>query len=270
MSGASKAIYELVTGIFSTKADDIIDPRPEDLTDLAGQVFRSELPQLKDKVFPNKEAMRRVEENVTRSLNKKPKETKEAFEPNPMFMEVDETPKQKMLSAEKEQDIFVNRERDYKTDFRNKYEDDSMVYDPNSDSYDMPLNKVYGLNEQMDNLTTFQGAVRQTDPIGIRSTELISFYSTLDNTVDEIFKRTAKNRPGKKGIKGSDLLKRFADSEVKQSELKFINFNSRIKEKEFYTEADLRDVIGNSGIRVVANVRTDNKGTQYGGFTKDK
>ena len=268
MSGASKAIYELVTGLFSTKADNIIDPGPEELTDLAGQVFRSELPQLKDKVFPNKEAMRRVEENVTRSLNKKPKETEEAFETNPMFMEVDETPKQKMLSAEKEQEIFSKREKDYTTDFRNKYEDDAMVYDPVDDSYDMPLDKAMTLNEQMDNLTTFEGAVRQTDPIGIRPTELISFYSTLDNTVDEIFKRTAKNRPGERGIKGSDLLKRFSDSKVKQSELKFINFNSRIKEKEFYTEADLRDVIGNSGIRVVANVRKNDSGTYYGNYQR--
>jgi len=264
MSGASKAIYELVTGIFSTKADDIIDPGPEELTDLAGQVFRSELPQLKDKVFPNKEAMRRVEENVTRSLNKKPKETEQAFETNPMFMEVDETPKQK----EKRLDLFNNREMNYKVDVLNRVQDDAMVYDPADDIYAMPLDRSMTINEQMDNLTTFQGAVGKTDPIGIRSTELISFYSTLDNTVDEIFKRTAKNRPGKKGIKGSDLLKRFADSEVKQSELKFINFNSRIKEKEFYTEADLRDVIGNSGIRVVANVRTNNKGTQYGGFQR--
>ena len=64
MSGASKAIYELVTGIFSTKADDIIDPGSEDLTDLAGQVFRSELPQLKDRTFETKEAMRKVEGKI--------------------------------------------------------------------------------------------------------------------------------------------------------------------------------------------------------------
>ena len=43
MSGASKAIYELVTGIFSTKADDIIDPRPVSLV--------SQLDEIKGKTF---------------------------------------------------------------------------------------------------------------------------------------------------------------------------------------------------------------------------
>jgi len=292
MSGASKAIYELVTGIFSTKADDIIDPGPEELTDLAGQVFRSELPQLKNRTFETKEAMRKVEGNINRSLTKKPKEPKEAFETNPMFMEVDETPKQKAIRKDKERIDFFDREENYKITKEQQLLSDASRYDPDSDEYVVPISSGTLADEQMENLTTFDEAFsfNASDPLegryvnnylrvsGVggdeidgsaifRKDELISFYSTLDNTVDEIFKRTAKNRPGEKGIRGSDLLKRFADSEVKQSELKFINFNSRIKKDEFYTEADLRDVIGKSGIRVVANIKK-NSDTRYGNYQR--
>jgi len=249
MSGASKAIYELVTGLLSTKADDIIDSGPEELTDLAGQVFRSELPQLKDRTFETKEAMRKVEGNIQRSLTKKPKEPKEAFETNPMFKEVDETPKQRKM----EEARVLQREEDYI--------DDRSTYVIFGDETDAERRKLDAFNTQMDNLTTFNDAYGSyiKDPLDVvRKDELISFYSTIDNTVDEIFKRTAKNRPGERGIRGRELLASFQRSNVKKSELKFIGFENRIKPDEFYTEANLKDIIDKSGIRVSANIKKDN------------
>ena len=267
MSGASKAIYELVTGIFSTKADDIIDPGPVSLV--------SQLDEIKGKTFKDIETKNQVEANIIKNRSKLDKQTKEAFEPNPMFMEVDETPKQAAFENIKERDAFESRERNYETEFEGKIINSDLIGQnideslPGKDRLDLIRSD---LSNRMEGFTNFNDAYGSsiTDPLAgsgpmgeivsgvsipVRSNELISFYSTADNTVDEIFKRTAKNRPGERGIKGSDLLKRFADSKVKQSELKFINFNSRIKEKEFYTETDLKDIIEKSGIRVIANIK---------------
>ena len=267
MSGASKAIYELVTGIFSTKADDIIDPGPVSLV--------SQLDEIKGKTFKDIETKNQVEANIIKNRSKLGKQTKEAFEPNPMFMEVDETPKQAAFENIKERDTFESRENKYKNRTETAIVNSDLVgqnIDESLPAADRWASVVSDVNNRMEGLTNFNDAYGSsiTDPLAgsgpmgeivsgvsipVRSNELISFYSTADNTVDEIFKRTAKNRPGERGIKGSDLLKRFSDSKVKQSELKFINFNSRIKEKEFYTETDLKDIIEKSGIRVVANIK---------------
>ena len=267
MSGASKAIYELVTGIFSTKADDIIDPGPVSLV--------SQLDEIKGKTFKDIETKNQVEANIIKNRSKLDKQTKEAFEPNPMFMEVDETPKQAAFENIKERDAFESRENKYKNRTETAIVNSDLVgqnIDESLPAADRWASVVSDVNNRMEGLTNFNDAYGSsiTDPLAgsgpmgeivsgvsipVRSNELISFYSTADNTVDEIFKRTAKNRPGERGIKGSDLLKRFSDSKVKQSELKFINFNSRIKEKEFYTETDLKDIIEKSGIRVVANIK---------------
>ena len=267
MSGASKAIYELVTGIFSTKADDIIDPRPVSLV--------SQLDEIKGKTFKDIETKNQVEANIIKNRSKLDKQTKEAFEPNPMFMEVDETPKQAAFKSSKERSAFESRENKYKNRTETAIVNSDLVgqnIDESLPAADRWASVVSDVNNRMEGLTNFNDAYGSsiTDPLAgsgpmgeivsgvsipVRSNELISFYSTADNTVDEIFKRTAKNRPGERGIKGSDLLKRFADSKVKKSELKFINFNSRIKEKEFYTETDLKDIIEKSGIRVIANIK---------------
>ena len=70
MSGASKAIYELVTGIFSTKADDIIDPGPVSLV--------SQLDEIKGKTFKDIETKNQVEANIIKNRSNLDKQTKEA------------------------------------------------------------------------------------------------------------------------------------------------------------------------------------------------
>ena len=182
-----------------------------------------------------------------------------------MFKEVDETPKQRKM----EEARVLQREEDYI--------DDRSTYVIFGDETDAERRKLDAFNTQMDNLTTFNDAYGGyiKDPLDVvRKDELISFYSTIDNTVDEIFQRTAKNRPGERGIRGRELLASFQRSKVKKAELKFIGFENRIKPNEFYTEADLKDIIDKSGIRVSANIKKDNiidgvkGGTKYSSYQR--
>jgi len=174
-------------------------------------------------------------------------------------MEVDQTPKQIETELFRGLKELKRRERAYTDKLRNRLTDEVSVLDPLDNEFYVPLEGMAKVDEQMESLTTFNDAYGNyiADPIGTRPRELVSFYSTIDNTIDEIFQRTSKNRPGERGIRGRELLKRFETAEVKQAELNFIGFENRIKPDEFYTEADLKDIIDKSGIRVSANVYVD-------------
>jgi len=255
MSGASRAIYKAVKGILGSSS-----------TDDTGSVFKSNYPELKNRTFQSPEEMKRIEANIDRSKAKpKTKNTKgvETKEVNPLFLKVDQTPKQK----EMERARVLQREEDYI--------DNQFTFDSNDMDYGT-TEELDLLNTQMENLTTFNDAYGRSiiDPIGDRRDEVVSFYSTIDNTIDEIFQRTSKNRPGERGIRGRELLDRFQRSNVKKAELNFIGFENRIKPNEFYTEADLKDIIDKSGIRITANIKKDNiidgvkGGTKYSGFQR--
>jgi|8_EtaG_2_1085327.scaffolds.fasta_scaffold00693_16 hypothetical protein len=255
MSGASRAIYKAVKSILGSNAD----PGPEDLTDLGGSVYKSTYPELKNRTFQSPEEVLKVEANIDRSKAKPKTKQAEKRLTNPAFMSVDQTPKQIETELYKGSTELKRRERAYTDKLRSRLNEEVEVFDPDEDEFFVPLEGMAKVDEQMESLTTFNDAYGNyiADPIGTRPRELVSFYSTIDNTIDEIFQRTSKNRPGEKGIRGRELLKRFETAEVKQAELNFIGFENRIKPDEFYTEADLKDIIDKSGIRVSANVYVD-------------
>jgi hypothetical protein len=254
MSGASRAIYKAVKGILGSSS-----------TDDTGSLV-SELEEINGKTFKDLETKNKVEQSILKNReNKKLQKPKvEPKEVNPLFLEVDQTPKQK----EMERARVLQREEDYI--------DDRLIHVVPGSRTDAQIREIDAFNAQMENLTTFNDAYGRSiiDPIGDRRDEVISFYSTIDNTIDEIFQRTAKNRPGERGIRGRELLDRFQRSNVKKAELNFIGFENRIKPDEFYTEADLKDIIDKSGIRITANIKKDNiidgvrGGTKYSGFQR--
>lgn len=255
MSGASRAIYKAVKSILGSDAD----PGPEDLTDLGGSVYKSLYPELKNRTFKSPEEVLKVQAIIDKSKAKPKTKKAEKKLTNPAFMEVDQTPKQIETELYKGSTKLKRRERAYQDKLRSRLNEEVEVFDPDEDEFFVPLEGMAKVDEQMESLTTFNDAYGNyiADPIGTRPRELVSFYSTIDNTIDEIFQRTSKNRPGERGIRGRELLKRFETAEVKQAELNFIGFENRIKPDEFYTEADLKDIIDKSGIRVSANVYVD-------------
>jgi len=255
MSGASRAIYKAVKSILGSNAD----PGPEDLTDLGGSVYKSTYPELKNRTFQSPEEVLKVQAIIDKSKAKPKTKKAEKRLTNPAFMEVDQTPKQIETELFRGLKELKRRERAYTDKLRNRLTDEVSVLDPLDNEFYVPLEGMAKVDEQMESLTTFNDAYGNyiADPIGTRPRELVSFYSTIDNTIDEIFQRTSKNRPGERGIRGRELLKRFETAEVKQAELNFIGFENRIKPDEFYTEADLKDIIDKSGIRVSANVYVD-------------